>query len=276
MHVQWPEFRASFSFRTGGLTPEEELEKTRKEEREAIDGLLRDARGYRIAVEAAGGAGKTGADFRRDQKLEAMLPVLEGAIPVIVHADNLRQIEDALAWGGKESLRIVIAGGYDAWRVADRLAKREVPVILGPIHRNPLRRHEAYDVPFTAPRKLHEAGVTFCIGGGGSRFTASSTRALPWGAATAAAYGLPREEALRSVTLYPARILGVEEHLGSIEAGKSASLIVTDGDPLEIRTQVKRVFIDGRESDLTNRHRTLYERYAARPPSAREVEGRKR
>ncbi len=119
--------------------------------------------------------------------------------------------------------------------------------------------------PTPLAAKLHEAGVTFCIAGSANSFAAANARNLPYHAAMAAAFGLPRDEALKAITLYPAQILGVGDELGSIEPGKSASLIITDGDPLEIRTTVERVFIDGREADLETRHTRLYERYASRP-----------
>jgi imidazolonepropionase-like amidohydrolase len=115
---------------------------------------------------------------------------------------------------------------------------------------------------------LRQAGVRFCISNGGGGFGASNTRNLPYQAGMAAAFGLPRDEALKSVTLYPAQILGVGDRLGSIEVGKSASLMLTDGDPLEIRTHVLRVFIDGRETDLGNKHQRLYDKYKARPMPA--------
>ncbi len=261
MHVEWPRWRVPPSFGEGAPPTEEEIKKEREAELKALGNLIADARAYRKALEA--GARSAGS-VSRDVVLESFLPVVEGRMPVFVHASDLRQIESALDWAEKEEIRIVLAGPPDAWRAAGRLRARAVPVILGPILRNPDRRHEPYDTPFAAARRLHEAGVTFCIGGGG-RSSGSNARNLPYGAAMAAAFGLPKEEALRSVTLYPARILGVEDRLGSIEVGKSASLIVTDGDPLEIRTRVLRVFIDGRESDLLSRHRRLYERYAARP-----------
>ena len=199
-----------------------------------------------------------------------MLPVLRGEVPLIVHADEYRQIDSAIRWAAKENVRIIISGGYDAWRLAGELKERKIPVILGPVFTTPERRWEPYDTPYTAAEKLHEAGVPFCIAGGGSEFGASNTRNLPYRAAMAAAFGLPKDEALKAITLYPATILGVGDRLGSIEKGKSASLIVTDGDPLDIRTGVKHVFIDGVEADPMNKHLRLYEKYSARPaPAAR-------
>ncbi len=195
-----------------------------------------------------------------------MLPVLDGRLPVIVYADDIRQIKSAVAWAGKEGLRMILAGSRDVWRAADLLATNEIPVIFTNVLALPARDDEPYDTPFTAVSKLHEAGVQFCVAGSANAFAAANARSLPYHAAMAAAFGLPREEALKSVTLYPAQILGIGDSLGSIEVGKSASLIITDGDPLEIRTQVEHEFIDGREVDLQdNKHYQLYKRYAGRP-----------
>jgi len=141
------------------------------------------------------------------------------------------------------------------------LKVRDIPVIITGVHRLPYRRWEAYDTPFTLPKKLYEAGVRFCIATGGGSFGAANERNLPYHAATAAAYGLPREEALKAVTLYPAQILGVADRVGTLEQGKDATLIVTTGDPLEITTQVEMEFIQGRKIDLSSKHTQLYSKY---------------
>jgi imidazolonepropionase-like amidohydrolase len=269
LHVQYPRWRAFSGFFSPQRTSKEERKKQREEALEELRQTFTDARAYRKAKEAAGNGG---VPPDHDPALEAMLPVIRGEIPVVVHAQEVRQIKDAVSWAGEEGIRLVIAGGEDSWRVADLLAEKSIPVILGPVLTLPDRRDEPYDTPFTTAKKLHEAGVRFCISGGGG---ASNARNLPYHAAMAAAFGLPVTEAIRSVTLYPAQILGVGENLGSIEAGKSASFMVTDGDPLEIRTQVIREFIDGRPIDLMNRHRRLYERYTSRPlPGASTASGR--
>jgi len=138
-------------------------------------------------------------------------------------------------------------------------------VILGASLALPARAWEPYDTAYANAAKLHAAGVKLCITSGGGEFEAANTRNLPYQAAMAEAFGLPHDEALRAITRYPAEILGVADSLGTIEAGKSASLILTDGDPLDIRTQVVRAWIDGRDVDLSSRHTRLYERYKARP-----------
>jgi imidazolonepropionase-like amidohydrolase len=262
MHVSWPAFQArGFRFFGPSLSPEE-LEKQRKEKLAKIDQLLADARAYAIARQAEAEGGRP-VDI--DAELEAMLPVLAGKLRLIVHAEETRQIKNALEWAEEEGIGIIIAGRQDVWRVADLLAEKQVPVILTGVHSLPSRHDEPYDTAYTTAAKLHAAGVRFCIAGAGG-FSASNARNLPYQAGMAAAFGLSKNEALRALTLYPAEILGVDDVLGSIETGKSASIILTDGDPLEIRTNVERVFIDGREADIhDNRHERLYRRYAARP-----------
>ena len=255
LHIDWPDMRI-FS---NAKKSEQDQKKERDDQIEKIYQAFADARAYMKAKE---GESLKGVPYHdTDSRWEAMIPVLKGEIPVFVAADEIRQIEAAVDWASEEDIKIVIVGGYDAWRVTDLLKEKDVPVVITEIHRLPARRWEGYDTPFTLPLKLHEAGVRFCISGVGSSFDAANERNLPYHAATAAAYGLPKKEALKSITLYPAEILGVSELVGSLEVGKDATLIVTDGDPLEIITQVEMEFIQGREIDLSSRHTQLYEKY---------------
>ena len=262
LHVRWPSYRI-FDF-AGSSSREEQIDE-RREAMTKLRDAFREARAYMIAKEAESGRG---APFHpTDLGWESMIPVLKKALPVFVHAAEEKQIHAAIDWALAEDIRMILVGGADVWRVADRLKENDIPVIIGAVHYVPVRRWEAYDTPFTNALKLHEAGLDFCIGerrvwleGGGG----SNVRNLPYHAATAAAYGLPREEALKSVTLYPARILGVEDRLGSLEPGKDATLIVTDGDPLEIMTRVERAYIQGRAVDISSKHTDLYNKYQTR------------
>ena len=261
LHVRWPSYRV-FDF--PGADGREKQVEARREALTRLRDAFREARAYMIAKEAE----RTGGPFHpSDLGWESMIPVLKKELPVLVHASEVKQIHAAIDWALAEDLKIVLVGGADVWRVADRLKENAIPVIVGAVHYLPARRWEAYDAPFTNALKLDEAGLDFCIGerrvwleGGGG----SNVRNLPYHAATAAAYGLPREEALKSVTLYPARILGVDDRLGSLETGKDATLIVTDGDPLEIMTQVERAFIQGRPVDIGSKHTDLYDKYRTR------------
>jgi imidazolonepropionase-like amidohydrolase len=167
----------------------------------------------------------------------------------------------ALALAEKHGFKLVIVGGADAARIASVLRERQVPVVIAGVHRLPLRRDEAHDGPFRLAAQLAEAGVTYAIGRTGGAFAAANERNLPYEAGTAVAHGLSREEALKAITLYPARILGVADQLGALAPGLLASFIVTDGDPLLTETQVLRVFIQGREVEIGNRQTRLAEKY---------------
>jgi len=253
MHMNWP-------FMTVRRNPffqvsEEDQRKQMNESLQKIREAFAQARAYKKAKDAEP---QKGVPYHAtDSRWEAMLPVLEKKIPVFVNAGEIKQIQAAVQWASDEDVKIVITGGDDAWRVADLLKAKDISVIYGPVLNTPNRRWEAYDTPFTGPMKLHQAGVRFCI----ADFDAANVRNLPYHAAMASAYGLPKEEALKSITLYPAQILGVADRVGSLEIGKDATLFVSDGDPLEIKTQVLQLFLQGRQIDLGNKHRALYEKY---------------
>jgi imidazolonepropionase-like amidohydrolase len=189
------------------------------------------------------------------------MPAIEGKIPVLVVAASLSQIRAALAWAKEENLRLVIGGGADAWRAAAELAGARVPVILDPVLGLPARADEPYDAPFANAGVLASAGVRVAINEGDAAFV----RNLAQHAATASAYGLSREKALEAITLEPARILGVADRIGSLEPGKDATLFVSDGDILDVRSAVVAAYLDGRPLDLSDRHKRLYERYKNRP-----------
>ena len=229
-----------------------------------INAALDAARHWQQASQAASDG--SGAAPRNNDALEALGPLLSGEIPLFLYADRHDAIEAALDWAeDQEFANIVIVGGPDLQYLADRLAADNIPVILNGVYSMPTRRWEAYDQAYIAAAKLFEAGVTFAIGDGGGGFGATNARNLPFQAGSAAAFGLPKDAALRSVTLSVAEILGIDDQLGSLTAGKRASLIVTNGDPLEPMTRIERVWIDGEEYDLSrNRHQQLYERYRDR------------
>jgi len=249
MQLSWPPM---LLVRAGA--PEEQQKETREKSLRALHEAFADARAYGTAK----GAARRGRDaFETDLRWEAMLSVLEGRIPLFVEAEEIHQIEAAVAFAVAESLRIVIVGGYDAADAAELLRRHDVPVIVGGIHRLPRRRGEAYDDPFTLPERLRRAGVRFCLTNGG----VWNERNLPYAAATAVAYGLPAEAGLAAITLEAARILGVADRVGSLEAGKDATLIVTDGDPFEQPTNVERAWIEGRAVDLNDRHEALNAKY---------------
>jgi imidazolonepropionase-like amidohydrolase len=199
-------------------------------------------------------------------RLEALVPYARGQKPVVIQANGKDQILAILKLADELKLKVIVSGGIEAWKVADELKKRDVPVIVGPVMAMPQETYDPYDAPYACAARLHEAGVRFCIRSAGS----SNTRNLPYEAAMAVSYGLPREESLKAVTLYPAQILGVADRLGSIEEGKIANLVLTDGDLLQASTQVKAIFINGRPLEPTSKQTRLYERYRERLHEVKE------
>ncbi len=267
LHVFWPRLELNTTPKEREPDPSKwkSLEDQAKDRRVKVRGLadfFEEARAYAKAKDAA----KAGAPSPETiPAWEAMLPYVRGELPLVIHADEIRQIRSAVEWAATNHYRAFIAGGRDAWMVAELLATNHVPVIYESTFAQPARDTESYDVHFSAPAVLRKAGVTvvFSVGAGG--FSASNARNLPYAAAQAVAFGLPKDEALKGITLYPAQLAGVAGQLGSIEVGKQATLVAVDGDILDIRTHVNRMWIAGKEVSLETRHTRLYDKYRNRP-----------
>ncbi|GAB4453087.1 MAG: hypothetical protein OHK0029_05170 [Armatimonadaceae bacterium] len=224
-----------------------------------LNNFFKDARDYKKAKEAQGKPGVP--PLVRDPRHEAMIPVLEGKVPLFVRADRKRDITAAVNWAKTEGYKMVLIGGQEADECTELLAKEKVPVILGPVMNLPRRFDLPYDDSYTLPSRLAKAGVTFCLSTGG----AQDVRRLPQHAAMAASYGLNPDEALKAITLYPAQILGVGDRLGSIEVGKDANFLITTGNPLETVSGIKAAYIAGQPVDLSNKQTRLYDKWRSRP-----------
>jgi imidazolonepropionase-like amidohydrolase len=263
MNINWPGAGGGRGFGGGFGQGQRSITEMRREQERQIDSLkkiLRDAAAYGDAKDArAKDPSLPKQDV--DLKLEALIPVVRGQIPVVINVNLERDLKSAIAFVSEMKLKAIISGGVEAYKVADQLKAKNIPVIVGPVLRLPVGEDDPYDAPFTNAGLLAKAGVKIAFQTNDSAYS----RNLPYHAGMAAAFGLPKEEALKAVTINPAEIFGVADRLGSIEKGKIANLIVTDGDPLEIRTQIKHVFINGRDIPLTSRHTELYEKYKARP-----------
>ena len=262
MVLNWPEIATqTFDFAT--FTRKEKPFAEAKQEYEKKVNELTDyldrARHY---AQAMGHGGPS--DYARDVKLEALAPVVRGQLPVLVFADRARDIRNAAEYCEQQNLKMILAGGDEAYKVKDLLRSKSIPVILRPTLSLPLEEDDAYDRLLSQPAELAAAGVKFAFGS----FDNSFARRLGQQAANAVAYGLPYEEALKAVTLYPAQILGVADQVGTLEPGKIANVIVTSGDPLELTTDVKFLFIKGELTSTNNKHLQLFEKYAKRPKSA--------
>jgi imidazolonepropionase-like amidohydrolase len=265
MHITYPSGQPTFDiarlFEEPELKTFEEREKDKKKNQERdlqrLRNLLEDAKAYGASLEASK-AGRLPAP-KPDLPLEALAPAARGELPVIVRADDEADIRGAVKFAEERGLKLVIAGGLEAWRCADLLKQKDVAVLTN-VERLPARRGDPYDAAYANPAQLFGAGVRFAI----VSDDAWMSRNLPYEAAMARAYGLPADAALRAITLSPAEIFGVAARMGSITVGKAANLVVTTGDIMDHRTSVTHVFIDGVPQSLETRHTRLYEAFRQR------------
>jgi imidazolonepropionase-like amidohydrolase len=259
LNVRWPDPNARpRRFGGGGPPgpggrggPPQPAPKTYAEQVEEIRNWFGEARAYRDAVKA-GQAGRT------DPRYAAMIPALDGAIPVVVAAEGAAQINDAITWAKAEGVKLVIRGGRDALVVADRLKAENVPVILTSTMAAPDRQYEGYDGAYATPARLHEAGVKFAIAGGSGGLYSYR---LPWEAGVAVAFGLPEEEALKAVTINAAEFMGIADKVGSLEVGKEGTLLITSGTPLDMTSTIIQTYIQGRETNMMDIHKFFFQKY---------------
>ncbi|MCR9230282.1 amidohydrolase family protein [Gimesia chilikensis] len=195
-----------------------------------------------------------------DPRYEALMPYLDGKKPVLIEANSREAIAGALLFAEEQKLKMIIAGGADAWKLTKELKERKVPVIVGPVMHRPEESYDPFDAPYTNPARLYDAGVPFCIRSN----SAWNSRNTPFEAAMAVAYGLPEEAAIRSVTLSAAEILGIEELVGSLTKGKLANLIISDGSPLQQTSHIKAVCVGGQIMPPESKQTRLYKRYRQR------------
>lgn len=257
LNVKWPDPNARpRRFGGGGPPggrggPPQPPPKTYAEQVEEIRNWFAEARAYRDAL-------KAGQVVRTDARYAAMIPALDGAIPVVVAAEAASQINDAITWAKAEGVKLVIRGGRDALVVADRLKAENVPVILTSTMAAPDRQYEGYDGAYATPGKLHAAGVKFAIAGGSGGLYSYR---LPWEAGVAVAFGLPEEEALKAVTINAAEFMGIADKVGSLEVGKEGTLLITTGTPLDMTSNIVQSYIQGREINMMDIHKFFFQKY---------------
>ncbi|HMV49969.1 MAG TPA: amidohydrolase family protein [Blastocatellia bacterium] len=232
---------------------------------ESLKKKLEDAQAYAQARDAEA-KDKTLPHRSIDLGLEALIPVIKGEVPVIVSANSATEIKGAIELADKYKLKLIITGGDDAAKVAKELKEKNIPVVLGSVNELPRSEDAPYDEGFARAAELHKAGIKFAFATANSSENGpGDVRLLPYQAGTSAAFGLPKDEALKGVTIYPAQIFGVDKLVGSIEPGKLANLVITDGDILEFRTRIKQIFIAGRPVDMSNKHQRLNDKFKDRP-----------
>lgn len=263
MVINWPSIQTrTFDFATFSIK-EKPYADVKKEYDKSVNTLgdwMDRARHYAQAKEKG-----SAALYERDLKLEALVPVVQGKLPVLVVADEARDIRNAVDFCTKQNLRMILGSGAEAWKVKELLKEKKIPVVLAPTNRLPEQEDTPYDKPYTEPSELFAAGIPIAFSSFGTAFS----RRLPQYAGTAVAYGLPHDEALKAVMLNAAQMFGLADQLGTLETGKIANIIVTSGDPLELQTQVRYLFIKGQLTSTDNKHRELYEQYRKRPQPAR-------
>ena len=252
LHVRWP--NASTLGSRWNPKPADEVRKANAKQLEALQQYFKDAKAYYDAEQA-------GLNKGVDSRWHEMLAVFDGKRPLFVHADDERQIRQAMLLANEYQLKLTIVGGRDSWRLAEELAAAKVAVIYTAPYGLPTRGDENYSQAFVVPKTLQDAGVQYALSLDGYW----DTRNLVFAAGQAISFGLTPEQALRSVTINAAQIAGVADKIGSIEVGKAASLVVSEGDIFDyLGHKVTHLWIDGRAVDLNNRHKQLHDKYRQR------------
>lgn len=200
-------------------------------------------------------------------EVQALVPVVRGEQMLMIEVNAAKDIQAVLKWVKERNVKkVALAGVMEGWRVADEIAKANIPVIAGPVIAIPARDYDRYDQLYANPGQMKKAGVKVAI----RTADTENVRNLPYHAGFAAAYGMSKEDALRAITIVPAEIFGVADKLGSIEKGKNATLFVCDGDPMETKTQIKHVFIDGWMIPMQSRQTQFYDEFLKREPGVKK------
>jgi imidazolonepropionase-like amidohydrolase len=239
----------------------QEVNRIRMRQLDSLRTLLRDAEAYGKVMDAYE-KDKSIPRPKHDVVLASLVSVVRGQEPVLMVADRATDIREAVAFAEEMKLKPIIVGGRDSWQIGPFLKQHNVPVLISSVMDLPSREDDPYDVNYGAPGKLAQAGVQFAITSGES---GAEARNLPYVAGMASAFGLSKDDALKAVTLWPAQIMGVADKLGSLEVGKMANIVVTDGDILEAKTSTKYLFFDGRAVPLDTKHTELNAMFEKRP-----------
>ena len=251
IHLNWPRLQKHFE---GEAKKQKKAEEKYQEQIKEIKSFFQQSLAYQ----------KVDFHLESNLRFEAMSPLFDKKCKLFIHADRVQEITDAIYFFEAFDVEIVLVGAYDAWIVADLLKDRSIPVLLGRVHALPLRQDDPIDLPFQLPKLLSEKGLLVGLENSG-RMEAMGTRNLPFYAGTAIAYGVDPEAAVAMLSLNTAKILGIDDQVGSLEEGKQATLFVSDGDALDMRTnRVSLAFIQGKFLDLDNPQKELYRKYSGR------------
>ncbi len=244
IHLNWPRMYVA---QYPGADPEDKQKERMNKEMTNIEQFFKEAKAYTLS-----------APSEKNLRFESMKGLFNGSKKLYVHCGYVKEIEASVLFCKRYGIKMVLVDGQDSWRVTELLKENNVPVILGRIHSLPPREDDDVDLPYKLPYILKQAGVDYALSIGGSW----QTRNLAFQAGTSAGYGLTKEEALMSITSAPAKILGIDNTTGTLETGKDATLFISTGDALDMRTNnVEAAFINGREINLDNVQKQLYAKY---------------
>jgi imidazolonepropionase-like amidohydrolase len=254
LHLNWPPMVLKLSSTEDPMAVERR-DKAREQQLRELEQLLTEASAYRSLP----------ADRKENLRLSSLTGLFDGSKTLFIHADYGKEIIEGVRFAKRLGVqKVTVIGARDAWMMLDFLKQNDVAVILSRIHALPRRAGDDYDLPYKLPSLLQQAGVRFCLDYEGDQEAAGS-RNLAFIAGTAAGHGLTKEQALTAVTLSPARIMGLDKDYGSLETGKSATLVVSSGDLLDMRTNnVTQAFIDGRAFNRTNKQTYLNQKFRAK------------
>ena len=257
LHINWPSMRINYgaNVKKSEKQQKEEIQKSIRD----LDHMVRDVRAYFQRIKQRSRI--AGERQKSDLRLESMIPFVVEKKKIFIHADEARQIKSAVEWAKKNDLKIIIVGGSDSWRLTDLLVKNNIPVVIDQVEKIPTRRFEPIHLPYELPFLLKQAGVQFCLNTIIGYPHDGNIRNLPNEAMRAAAYGLNKSEALRSITLSTAEILGVDDMIGSLDIGKDATFFISETPPMEMNPKILMAFIQGKEVDLNNHQKMLYKKY---------------
>jgi len=257
LHINWPSMRINYgaNVKKSEKQQKEEIQKSIRD----LDHMVRDVRAYFQRIKQRSRI--AGERQKSDLRLESMIPFVVEKKKIFIHADEARQIKSAVEWAKKNDLKIIIVGGSDSWRLTDLLVKNNIPVVIDQVEKIPTRRFEPIHLPYKLPFLLKQAGVQFCLNTIIGYPNDGNIRNLPNEAMRAAAYGLDKSEALRSITLSTAEILEVDDMIGSLDIGKDATFFISETPPMEMNPKILMAFIQGKEVDLNNHQKMLYKKY---------------
>ena len=257
LNVNWPSMR--FDFRKNAKKKEKEQREEYNKSLREMDLLVRNVRAYHHRKNAK--ERKAEHKQKTDLRLESMIPFIVFKNPIHIKANDVRQIEAAVKWSNKHDLNIVIVGGRDAWMITEILVENNIPIIILGVQTTPRRRFEPIHTPYKIPSMLQKAGVHFCISLDPGYPMDGHVRTLPDEAMRAASWGLTKDQALRAITLSAAEILGIDDHVGSLDLGKDATFFISENEPLTQNNHPIKAYIKGREIDLSDRQKNLWNKY---------------